>query len=312
MKSVAAILALCGAVCSAEVARVHTPQGLVRAECHHDVPSGSTVAVLDDSYLITPPDGKSYKVDRCKGTEEEPFLLVDSLESATGSLRGAEYSSDDIAPGYNGWLEYTQAYDKSGYDSFTGYFSVPKDSPTQAPEVLYLFTGLQNIPWIPKVDPKPSKPFDIIQPVLQYPGEFGDYWSARSWYVDLDGGSFASSEIKTDLGTNVFGNMTKIGDDKWLVDSVNSQGQHTTIKPQHTRLQSQPYAYVTLECYSCVSCASEPTTPSYFTEMLFTNNQGSTEVEWTANPDPSHSRVCHEGISIQDSATVTVTFSDSE
>jgi len=31
-------------------------------------------------------------------------------------------------------------------------------------------TGLQNINWIPKVTPLPSVDFDIIQPVLQYPG----------------------------------------------------------------------------------------------------------------------------------------------
>ena len=35
--------------------------------------------------------------------------------------------------------------------------------------------------WIPKVDPHPSQAFDIIQPVLQYPGDNGDYWSVKSW-----------------------------------------------------------------------------------------------------------------------------------
>ena len=37
--------------------------------------------------------------------------------------------------------------------------------------------------WIPKVDPEPSQDFDIIQPVLQYPGDSGNYWSVRSWCV---------------------------------------------------------------------------------------------------------------------------------
>lgn len=54
-------------------------------------------------------------------------------------------------------------------------------SPASTPDILYIFTGLQNIDWIPKVDPEPSAAFDIIQPVLQYPGDGGDYWSVKSW-----------------------------------------------------------------------------------------------------------------------------------
>lgn len=46
-----------------------------------------------------------------------------------------------------------------------GNFSVP-DNPKNDPDVLYIFTGLQNVDWIPKVDPIPNV-FDIIQPVLQ-------------------------------------------------------------------------------------------------------------------------------------------------
>jgi len=39
-----------------------------------------------------------------------------------------------------------------GFSSFLGDFSVPA-LPANDPEVLYLFTGLQNIDWIPVVDP---------------------------------------------------------------------------------------------------------------------------------------------------------------
>jgi hypothetical protein len=75
---------------------------------------------------------------------------------------------------YDGWLAYTTYEAPTDIDSFLGYFSVP-DEPQNDPEVLYLFTGLQNVNWIPLVDPEPSV-FDIIQPVLQYPGDDGDYW----------------------------------------------------------------------------------------------------------------------------------------
>ena len=43
--------------------------------------------------------------------------------------------------------------------------SVP-NAPQNDPEVLYIFTGLQNVDWIPIVDPEPPV-FDIIQVVKQ-------------------------------------------------------------------------------------------------------------------------------------------------
>lgn len=64
---------------------------------------------------------------------------------------------------YDGWLAYTQAHKPAGVDNFLGFFDVPNE-PAYDPTVLYLFTALQNVPWIPKVDPIPPV-FDIIQPV---------------------------------------------------------------------------------------------------------------------------------------------------
>ena len=65
--------------------------------------------------------------------------------------------------------------------------SVAIDVPKSEPQILYLFPGLQNIDWIPKVDPMPSQAFDIIQPVLQYPyfssDSNGKEWGLRSWYA---------------------------------------------------------------------------------------------------------------------------------
>ena len=43
-----------------------------------------------------------------------------------------------------GWLEYAAYQNTEGFDSFLGKFSVP-DEPQAQPQVLYLFTGLQNI-----------------------------------------------------------------------------------------------------------------------------------------------------------------------
>jgi hypothetical protein len=67
----------------------------------------------------------------------------------------------------------------TGFNSFAGTFSVP-DAPAKEPAMLYFFPGLQNVDWIPKVDPEVPG-FDIIQPVLQYPGDLGRYWSVKNW-----------------------------------------------------------------------------------------------------------------------------------
>jgi len=67
---------------------------------------------------------------------------------------------------YDGWLAYTAWNYPDGIGKFYGNFSVPTKAPKNYPQVLYLFTGLQNIDWVPKVDPLPSGPFDIIQVLL--------------------------------------------------------------------------------------------------------------------------------------------------
>lgn len=127
-----------------------------------------------------------------------------------------------------------------------GYFSVP-DAPQQNPEVLYLFTGLQNIDWIPIVDPDPSGPFDIIQPVcfskfnlyficsfksffqvLQYPGDGGNYWSVKSWYVTLDSGVVVSDEIPVKVGDTIFGNMTRLSGNNWYIGGTSLENKRTS------------------------------------------------------------------------------------
>ncbi len=66
--------------------------------------------------------------------------------------------------------------------------------------------GGQNKDWIPKVDPETeSVGFDIIQPVLQYPGDLGNYWSVKSWYVTTDSGAIESPERKCNPGDTIFG-----------------------------------------------------------------------------------------------------------
>lgn len=76
---------------------------------------------------------------------------------------GAE-SLKQLPPNYNGWMQYAATNYTPSYDVMTNAMSVP-DLPKAVPDILYFFPGLQNIDWIPKVDPEPtsSNPFDIIQ-----------------------------------------------------------------------------------------------------------------------------------------------------
>jgi len=155
---------------------VRTPSGVFPAECVHSIPSGATME-------RNPATGRLH-VSLADGTLH---AILPKCES------GARAS---LPSDYDGWEAYTAYNDPQNktFDSFLGYFSVP-DKPKQtpqaipltpppfysplpsftasspsppSPQVLYIFTGLQNFDWIPRHDPeRQSAGFDIIQPVLQ-------------------------------------------------------------------------------------------------------------------------------------------------
>lgn len=214
--------------------------------------------------------------------------------------------------GYDGWTTYT-AYNSSTptFNAFTGYFSVP-DNPAQDPEVLYVFTGLQNNNWIPIVTPEPPV-FDIIQPVLQYPSTYGQGWSVRSWYVTLNAGALVSDEIFVGTGDNIFGNMTRLGPQEWIIVGQSSKtGQSTSLHSKNSRLTTQPWAYTTIECYGCNGCQTYPTQPVEFTKMVLINaNHQSETATWQNNPYVSQHRQCQESATIYDSAHVALNFRSS-
>merc|ERR1712167_187457 len=133
----------------------------------------------------------------------------------------------------------------------------------------------------------PTKDFDIIQPVLQYPADDrSNSWSVKSWYVTVNNGAYYSPDMKVSVGDNIFGNMTRLGAEQWLVDSVSHlTGKHTTIRPSNPRLASQPWAYNTVECYGCDGCSTYPKYPSLFTQLaLKCTGQGACPADWVANP----------------------------
>jgi len=178
------------------------------------------------------------------------------------------------------------------FNSFLGYFNVPPAPiawPASDGGIIYLFTGLQNYNWIP-APPYPQAPpgFDIIQPVLQYGGGSsnggGKYWGVANWYVTVDSGAVWSDLLKLNTGNVIFGNMTKIGSDSWFIGSiVNGVGQNN-LTISRSRLDVQPWAYVTLEVYNLEQCDWFPTAGSLvnFTSLeLFDSNSKPIQPVWT-------------------------------
>jgi len=211
---------------------------------------------------------------------------------------------------YDGWLQYTAYHDTEGFDSFIGKFTVP-DNPKRHPHILYLFTGLQNIDWIPKVDAEPSEAFDIIQPVIQYPADWGeDHWSVKSWYVTLKAGALHSREVPCKTGDVVLGVMNRTGAESWVISStVQSSGKTTSQTVSNKRLVSQPWAYTTLECYGCRDCSTYPKAPVNFTDMTLTTGNGPVRsFAWEKNPKPQPDQKCNENVHIQDQTSVLYTF----
>jgi hypothetical protein len=168
--------------------------------------------------------------------------------------------------------------------------------------------------WIPKVMPfpNPQSTFDIIQPVLQYPADSGSGWSVKSWWVTLDAGAFASNEVLLKPGDVIFGNMTKTGPGQWFIDSVNTaNGKHTSVtaKGLGPRLDSQPWAYVTMEGYGCTSCATLPAHngSSAFSGMSITEASGAPIAPtWAANPFPAKDRTCPSSILLQNATNAVI------
>jgi hypothetical protein len=225
-----------------------------------------------------------------------------------------------LPPNYDGWLQYTALNVsrlglEGGFDAFTNIMSVP-DKPKRPADILYFFPGLQNIDWIPKVDPEPTKPvFDIIQPVLQYQSSLfsGGKWEVKSWYVTVNSGALQSTPIAVEAGDAIICNMTRTGPTSWVIKaSLKSDPSKTTVQEaDNARLKLQPWAYNTLECYGCNGCDTYPTKPIAFTENKLYQGGKLIDVpsgSWLKNPKPAKKLECSESTSVADNGDTTISF----
>jgi len=274
---------------------VYTPVGPLPADCVYEVDNGA--------HVFEGPDG----LLRVKDPITDIIKIIPPCKKDIRKYIAA-YLTKRMAPEvYDGWLAFTswQCPAASGtFDSFLGYFTVPV-APQNPPEVLYLFTGLQNVNWIPIVDPEPTI-FDIIQPVLQYPGDNGNYWSVKSWYVTLDQGAIASPEIVVAVGSEVFGNMTRTGAESWFIGGTNAAGELTKVDISRPRLAKQPWAYNTAEGYGVLGCTYEPTNSCSFTQLAITSGGTGLTPVWQAFQSPTPK--CAETAHINSPSSVDITF----
>jgi hypothetical protein len=274
-----------------------TPVGHILSHCIHQVKSGSSVSEMPDGQTkVVNPNGTVYLIPVCD-TQNGTLPMILPKEKITQQIGG-------LPADYDGWLQYTALNVSKlgltgGFDAFTSFMSVP-DKPQQPAQVLYFFPGLQNIDWIPKVDPEPSF-FDIIQPVLQYPaGFFDNNWAVRSWYVTVNAGALQSDAISVQPGDSIFCNMTRTGEQAWdIVATVkDSPSKTTSMSANNARLKVQPWAYAAvLECYGCDGCSTYPTEPINFSENKLYQEGRLIDVPgsaWALNPKPAEKEMCPE------------------
>lgn len=280
---------------------VRTPFGVFPEECVHQVPSGSRIVSTDEKTVVSHEKmGSSWVVPECKALSQMQ-------------------EKRQFPPNYDGWLAYTSYKTTySSFDTFLGSFSVPNNPGTHQlnpplteqsendPEVLYIFTGLQNVDWIPKVDPLPSA-FDIIQPVLQYPADSGYDWSVKSWYVTLRYGALYTEEVPCKTGDVIFGNMTRVAGSAWFIGgNVTRTGDVAGLNVDKPILQTQPWAYTTVECYGCDDCSYLPTDTLMFFDMSLSYQNSPVTPKWQAFKTPNP--VCHTTAHIASSTRVSYTF----
>eukprot|EP01084_Bolivina_argentea_P133382 235392_1 len=271
-----------------------TPVGYIHKDCVHGVPSGSEIIDGDDEVTVKTPSGIIETYDHCEHSMDQPSIMEEI--GATGS----------------GWQVYTKMNSGPSSDVFLGDWKVPV-VPTRNGQILYTFTGMQNIDWVPP-EKEPSQPFDIIQPVMQYgrtPAGGGDYWGLASWYVTLKAGAYHSKVIKLEPGDTVFGNMTRTGPETFFINGVDTRtNENATLTISKSLLSSQPWIYVTLEVYDVTSCDQYPKsgTPMPYTNLQLFESGRQSPITWTVGTNGQNPPVCGATIKVIDGTAVTITF----
>lgn len=184
-------LALLGAARGSDL--VLTPVGRLPRACVHAAPDGAHVRVEGGVVKVFDGEtGAALSARRSCGSGAWPTDAERLRGRRHRHSRSTAASRDMPAGGWDddkgdgsGWQAYVKQDTGNATDALLGQWTVPPD-PAEEAQTLFLFTGLQNIDWVPP-NPPPDGAFDIIQPVLQYgnsaAGDLGG-WSVRAGGAD--------------------------------------------------------------------------------------------------------------------------------
>lgn len=173
-----------------------------------------------------------------------------------------------------GWVAWADQDNAAGISFLQADFTVPPVPSKVGDQVIFLF---------PSLTPSTNPP--IIQPVLQF-GEAADgggrYWSIASWYLDINANSHNSKVVKVSPGDKLRGTIQGTGTCKngvctsWTITLADlTQPKLTTTlttnagKSKYTQFQG-----AALETYDMESCASYPSQPVAFTNIVMRDNSG--------------------------------------
>jgi hypothetical protein len=284
---------------------VSTPFGWYHKACVHEVEHESRIINEPESFFISNPGNYG-------GTEVYRCLYKHSGEAIRQRMMQLQEYYPSAQFDGSGWQDYTKMDSGDSTDGFYGNWNVPA-SPSSGGPILYMFTGLQNIDWVPP-EREPSKPFDIIQPVMQYGASAaggGNYWSCASWYVTLTNDVVHGRAFRLSTGDNIYGNMTKTGSDSWYINCLDTNSnQNNAITVTKSLLQTQPWIYVTLEVYGVRNCNEYPAkgTELKFTNLKLTENGSPASINWIVGTNGQQPPVCDSSIKVLSPTAVTITF----
>jgi len=120
---------------------------------------------------------------------------------------------------------------------------------------------------------------------------------------------FFSDVLQLSDGDVIFGNMTQVGPTTWWISGYSENLQtNTSVTVNDPRLNSQPWAYTTLEVYEIGDCSDDfPSGPMQFTKLaLFDAKMKPVIPRWQSfNNDVDH---CGANAVINSPSSVTFNF----
>jgi len=271
-----------------------TPFGLMPKSCVHAVSANQMVVNEPGKTMI-----------RNKETQEDEQIMGRCSEQVSILAKEGQRQAEPNSPMLpDGWAAYAfSGKDAQSLTSYNGTWTVPDTPQDEGQQVLFLFTGLQNL-YDENGNALRGGVTNIIQPVLQFgvsEAGGGDYWALASWYVDSNNHAHYSVLTQTESGNVIVGTMVlNVTSNIWVISSIDNTTGNSTVLDIATHTK-EPNAFVTLEVYTISKCLEYPTGNVTFANLVFAPAFTPT---WT----PLTEKGCEESVTINSDGTVTLEF----